>query len=236
MEYPDIARINPNQTFNFKCHPEISCFNECCQNLQQVLSPYDILRLKHHLKCDSSTFLDTYTVTYTGPESGLPIIEIKNKSQHDLHCIFVSEKGCLVYPDRPATCRYYPLGRLLSKSRKTGNKNESFILIKEAHCKGHEIAFKQNINQWRKEQALFPFDTYNDLMIHLISAKNISGLKTLSDDQKALIYKCCYDIDAFRQYGLQKKIFKKEPFPHSLEGDIEILHIAINFLVEHVIK
>lgn len=231
-----MIRLNSNQSFNFKCHSKISCFNACCQNLQQALSPYDIIRLKHHLKCDSSTFLKTYTVAYTGPESGLPIVELKNKSDRDLHCIFVSDQGCMVYPNRPATCRYYPVGRLLSKSRETGLKKESFILIKEDHCRGHEAACEQNIDQWQKEQDLSTFDHYNDLMIHLISAKNKSGLNQLTEHQKNLIYTGCYDIDDFRKYIQQKHLTKDQPFPHSLDGDIQCLIFAIEWLVAHVIK
>jgi len=234
METPYITRINPNQLFNFSCHPGISCFNECCQNLQQVLSPYDIIRLKHHFKCDSSTFLKTYTVTHTGPETGLPIVELKNKSQFDLHCIFVSEKGCMVYPDRPSTCRYYPLGRLVSKSRESGQINESYIYIRELHCKGHDIACKQNIAQWRKDQELNIFDKYNDLMIHLISAKNKAGLNALSDNQRYLIYIGCYDLDTFRCYAKKHNLFIDQNFPLTIEGDVQLMVFAMKWLAENL--
>jgi len=236
MENPTITYIDHDESFRFKCHQEISCFNECCQNLQQVLSPYDIIRLKHHLSCDSSHFLKKYTTTYTGPETGLPIVELKNKSQYDLHCIFVSEKGCLVYPNRPSTCRYYPLGRLVSKNRETGTINETFIMICESHCKGHHVVSKQYIDQWRKSQDLETFDKYNDMMIHLIAAKNKAGLKKLSETQRSLVYKGCYDIDAFRKYAIQHNILTDQRFPFSIEGDIQCLVFAIKWLEAQVIK
>jgi len=234
MEPPYITRINSKQLFNFHCHPGISCFNECCQNLQQVLSPYDIIRLKHHFRCDSSTFLKTYTVTHTGPETGLPIVELKNKSQYDLHCVFVSEKGCMVYPDRPSTCRYYPLGRLVSKSRESGEINESYIKIREIHCKGHETSNKQSIAQWRSAQELDIFDKYNDLMINLISAKNMAGLNTLSDNQRYLLYIGCYDLDTFRCFAEKQNIFMDRIFPLTIEGDVQLLIFSMKFLEQRL--
>jgi hypothetical protein len=236
MEKPSISRISPDHLFNFECHPGISCFNECCQNLQQVLAPYDIIRLKHHFKCNSSTFLNTYTISYTGFETGLPIVELKNKSHNDLHCTFVSENGCMVYPDRPSTCRYYPLGRLVSKSRETGKIDESYIKIQEDHCKGHDSLCKQSINLWRQEQDLHIFDKYNDLMINLISAKNKAGLRRLSDDQRYLIYISCYDIDTFRQFAKEQKMIMNQTYPHTIDGDIQCFLYAMKWLEEAVIK
>jgi hypothetical protein len=199
-----------------------------------VLSPYDIIRLKHHFRCDSSTFLKTYTVTHTGPETGLPIVELKNKSQYDLHCVFVSEKGCMVYPDRPSTCRYYPLGRLVSKSRESGEINESYIKIREIHCKGHETSNKQSIAQWRSAQELDIFDKYNDLMINLISAKNMAGLNTLSDNQRYLLYIGCYDLDTFRCFAEKQNIFMDRIFPLTIEGDVQLLIFSMKFLEQRL--
>jgi hypothetical protein len=228
--------MNSNQSFNFKCHPDISCFNECCQNLQQVLAPYDIIRLKHHFNCDSSTFLNTYTICTIGPETGLPIVELKTKSQNDLHCIFVSKKGCLVYPNRPSTCRYYPLGRFVSKSRETGKVKANHFMIRESHCFGHDTLFQQSIDQWRIDQELQEFDTYNDLMIHLIAAKNNAGLQHLSENQRYLIYMGCYDIDAFRQYAKQNNILMDQSFPLSIDGDVQWFTYIMRWLEETVIQ
>ncbi|RUA03022.1 MAG: YkgJ family cysteine cluster protein, partial [Deltaproteobacteria bacterium] len=49
--------LSTKDTFIFHCHPEISCFNGCCRDLNQFLYPYDILRLTGHLKLHSSQFL-----------------------------------------------------------------------------------------------------------------------------------------------------------------------------------
>ena len=73
--------LSTNDTFLFSCSKKVSCFNECCRDLNQFLTPYDILRLKHHLDLSSNIFLERYTTQQVGPETGLPIITLKPEAQ-----------------------------------------------------------------------------------------------------------------------------------------------------------
>ena len=54
---PELTPISPQDTFRFSCSPVVVCFNECCRDLNQFLTPYDILRLKNHLGLSSGEFL-----------------------------------------------------------------------------------------------------------------------------------------------------------------------------------
>ena len=58
-ELPGIP-IEGNDTFYFRCHPDVSCFNRCCRNLNLFLYPYDVVRLKQCLGITSDEFLDKY--------------------------------------------------------------------------------------------------------------------------------------------------------------------------------
>jgi len=109
-------------------------------------------------------------------------------------------------------------------------------MIQETHCKGHDSLCEHLVHQWRKDQELSVYDQYNDLMIHLISAKNRAGLRTLSEKQRYLIYMSCYDIDAFRQFAKTKKLIMDQTYPHTIEGDIQCFLFAISWLEETVIK
>ncbi|MBT3700729.1 MAG: hypothetical protein HOE62_21075 [Alphaproteobacteria bacterium] len=52
-------------------------------------------------------------------------------------CTFVSEEGCSIYyEDRPATCRYYPLGFGPFKTKDANDVADFHFLIKEDHCEG----------------------------------------------------------------------------------------------------
>ena len=72
-------------TFAFDCRPEVPCFNACCRDLNQVLTPYDVLRLARGLGLPTGEFLRRYTVCRTGPGSGLPIVSLVPGDPQSLH-------------------------------------------------------------------------------------------------------------------------------------------------------
>ena len=47
-------QLKPGDSFAFRCHPDIACFNRCCRNLNLFLYPYDVIRLKGALGIDLS--------------------------------------------------------------------------------------------------------------------------------------------------------------------------------------
>jgi len=140
--------LSLDDTFRFSCSKRVPCFNECCKELNQYLTPYDILRLKNRLDLSSALFLQRYTVQHTGLESGLPIITLKPNYDKELKCPFVTSKGCGVYEDRPSSCRAYPLARIASRSRETGRINEQYLLLQESHCRGFEQEQSQTVGEW----------------------------------------------------------------------------------------
>ena len=121
--------ISEDTPFRFLCDKSIPCFNECCRDLNQFLTPYDILRIKKSLNLTSSEFLSQYCKQHTGPESGLPIITLKPVDDMDLKCPFVTPEGCHIYDDRPSSCRMYPLARAISRNRLTGEKTVQYMLM-----------------------------------------------------------------------------------------------------------
>ncbi len=100
--------LEREDVFQFACTKQVSCFNACCRDLNQFLTPYDLLRLKNRLKVSSSQFLKQYTTCRSGPETGLPVVSLKPQTAPELRCPFVTPDGCHVYADRPSSCRTYP--------------------------------------------------------------------------------------------------------------------------------
>ena len=191
--------LSPDDTFQFGCHPGVTCFNQCCGDLVQFLTPYDILRLKQGLGLSSTDFLARYTRQQTGGETGLVIVSLKSDSPDDDRCPFVTPEGCGVYENRPSSCRTYPLIRLASRSRETGRISERYFLIREAHCRGFEQAGTQTVRQWVVDQGLAEYNRMNDLMMALISAKNrLAPGRSLSLAEANIFYTGCYDLDRFR--------------------------------------
>lgn len=189
--------LTPDQSFRFACHPGVTCFNQCCRNLTQHLTPYDILRLKHLLEISSAQFLSTHTIESTGPQSGLPIITLKPVAAERL-CPFVSDQGCTVYPDRPASCRTYPLARGVGIHPATGQRMEQFALIREPHCQGFACDQEQTAAVWVADQGLEAYNEMNDRMLSLIQHKRRQGRAPLNLGQRARFHLALYNLDAFR--------------------------------------
>jgi uncharacterized protein len=202
MHESEIIEIQPDETFHFDCNDRIRCFNDCCRDLNQLLTPYDILRLKNNLGLSSSDFLDQYTQRHTGPQTGLPIVSLEPQSPIHRLCPFLTPSGCSVYVDRPSSCRMYPVIRSVARSGPTGETIIRYMLIQEPHCKGFESSRSRNVSEWIDDQELIPYNQNNDDMAALINLKNSIMPGRLSGNAEQLFYTACYDIDRFREQVL----------------------------------
>ncbi len=189
--------LSIDDTFKFSCSAKVPCFNECCRDLNQFLTPYDILCLKNYLDMTSGAFLERYTTQHTGPETGLPVIALKPDDALNLKCPFVTPSGCSVYNARPSSCRMYPLARAVSRSRETGKVPEHFALIKESHCRGFEQETTQTVRQWIENQKITGYNEMNDMLMEIISLKNRARPDPLDMKSNHFFHIALYDLDRF---------------------------------------
>lgn len=200
----NFKKLALDDTFKFSCHPGIKCFNHCCADLNQFLTPYDIFRLKKRLKLSSGDFLKQYTTHHIGPGSGLPVVTLKMMEHENLKCPFVSKDGCTVYSDRPGSCRTYPLARIVQRKQNKETCDEFHVVIKEPHCLGFNNQKEWTVREWKLGQEVRHYNEMNDLLMDIISLKNRSGRKRLTQKENELFYLACYDLDRFRDLVFEK--------------------------------
>jgi len=194
------TRLELEDKLKFRCHKDISCWNQCCAHADVSLAPYDVIRMKNHLDMSSTDFLKDYTVPYEIDAHSVP--GLKLRTTDDGACLFMQEEGCSIYQDRPTACRYYPSG-LLSMRALGQNKDERhFLLIKEAHCKGHEEDREITIADYRKEQEVEEFDELNRDWYRIILKKKSTGptIGKPSEMSLQLFFMASYDVDRFRRF------------------------------------
>ncbi|MDJ0802248.1 MAG: YkgJ family cysteine cluster protein [Desulfobacterales bacterium] len=209
----DFIPLELDDEFRFACSPEVPCFNQCCRDINQYLTPYDIYRLKNRLNMTSGDFLNQFTVEHIGPQTGLPIVSLKALPQEDLRCPFVSDEGCQVYADRPASCRTYPLARAVSQSRDTGQLVENYALMQEPHCQGFGQKRVQTVREWIEDQEIEQYNRFNDMLMTIISLKNQHKRSPLDLREQHLFRLALYDLDAFRDH------LDQNGFPEGLDLD-----------------
>jgi len=237
--------ISSNETFCFDCGPDVPCFNECCRDLNQFLMPYDVLRLKNHFNMTSGDFLEKYVIMNVGPSTGLPVASLKPANDVDLVCPFVTPDGCAVYEDRPSSCRIYPLARAVVRSRETGKMTEHYALLKEAHCQGFAKGKERSAGEWVNGQGLGEYNKINDLLLEIISLKNMSQPGALDMVSQKMFHMACYDLDAFRCFmfddgGADQMAFDDRFTPELLEAargdDVKLLEAGLLWLKAFLFK
>jgi hypothetical protein len=223
----EMIPVNLDDKMTFECSPGCSCFNECCRDLNQFLTPYDILRLKNNLGLTSDLFLRKFTSVHVGPESGLPVITFKPDPATHHACPFVRKTGCSVYADRPTSCRIYPLARAISRSRETGEILEYFALIEEPHCKGFGRNSGQTVREWLDGQDVALHNAMNDKLMEMISLKNRIVPGRLDPVESDKFYLACYDIDTFRKQIFEGGLLNGLDVPQAVLAKIKDDDLAL---------
>lgn len=215
MKDVEPSKLSMNSGFKFKCHKGIKCFTKCCSKISILLTPYDIVRMKKRLGMSSEEFLEKYTVMEIDEKSTLPLVRLKMLNDDEKKCPFVTPEGCTIYTDRPANCRYYPIGQgTLRKGTDKGPVNEEFyFFIKEPHCFGYEENTKWTIQTWRSDQGVDIYDEMNREWKEIQLRRN-PLMEALDSNKQAQIYTACYDMERFRRFIFESRfldIFEIEP-------------------------
>ncbi|HFQ82137.1 MAG TPA: YkgJ family cysteine cluster protein [Desulfobacterales bacterium] len=196
-QLPEHQLLKADEVFKFHCHAGISCFTDCCRQLELALTPYDVLRLKKALGLTSGRFLEQYTVIEFGPEDIHPRVYLGMVDDGQASCPFVGSEGCRVYNDRPGACRTYPLGR--GASLEAQGDKAIHILIREPHCHGFAEDREQTLEQWQNDQDLQEYNHYNDEMLAIVNHPALLAGQRMNRKQADDFILCLYDLDRFRE-------------------------------------
>ncbi len=229
-------RLGPDSRFSFSCHKGVACFTQCCRGIKITLTPYDIIRLKNRLNLSSEDFLAIYTEPQLLEKTDLPMVTLKLLDDEQQSCPFVREDGCIVYEDRPTTCRYYPLG-VASLSHKEGaDEDDFFFLIKEPHCRGFEENKEWSVDEWRRDQMVTIRDEINAGWTDLVVRKrSFPATIKLAEPSKKMFFMASYNIDKFKEFVFSSSFLARYDIPEEAiekikADEIELLKFAVSWL------
>ncbi|MEN8245084.1 MAG: YkgJ family cysteine cluster protein, partial [Thermodesulfobacteriota bacterium] len=144
--------IKERETFKFRCHSEIECFNLCCRNLNLFLYPYDVVRLKEQLGMTSDEFLDGYVDVVLREGNSFPDVLLRMADNAERTCPWLSAEGCRVYKDRPDTCRTFPVEQgMLHGPGKSGRQKVCFFRPPD-FCQGQHEDKVWTLASWAADQ------------------------------------------------------------------------------------
>jgi uncharacterized protein len=224
----DPVQLNLDSRFSFQCHKGVECFTKCCRGINIILTPYDIIRLKNRLALSSDEFLAIYTRPQVLEKTDLPVVTLKLLDDELESCPFVRDDGCLVYQDRPTTCRYYPLGVASLSHQDDSGEGGFYFFVHESHCLGFEESRQWTVREWRQDQGVDIHDEINaewtDLVVRKRSfPKNIR----LSEQSKQMFFMASYNIDKFKQFVFESTFLERYPVDADTRAKIENDELAL---------
>lgn len=215
----------------FSCHPGIACFTACCADLNLILTPYDILRMKNRLGLTAGDFIAQYTEQRNegGP---FPMLHLRMKEDAGRRCPFVSAAGCGIYEDRPGACRLYPLGRAAKAGVSGQNEREAYFVVKEAHCLGFAEERESSVEEWTREQGLQAYHEMNRGWMEIVTRPNP---KDLTAKKLEMFYLASYNLDRFREFVFQTKFLSVFEIPpveadRLANDDVLLMNLAMKWL------
>ncbi|MDD4649588.1 MAG: YkgJ family cysteine cluster protein [Desulfoplanes sp.] len=194
----DHTRISSAESFTFRCHPQVRCFNACCSKLHLVLTPYDIYRLHVGLGISTNDVLKEFTDLVLADDTGMPCFRLRMLNTREGSCPFVRESGCSVYENRPGACRAYPLGRA-ARIDTRGKHEERFFLVEEAHCKGFAELSSWTPAQWMLNQGLGLYNESNDKYMRLMTMQQDAPEKVPAV-KLGMLTMALYNVDGFQKF------------------------------------
>jgi hypothetical protein len=238
MKYIDIGDhgsmpsglLKEGESFSFRCHSGLACFNKCCRNINLFMYPYDILMLKKRLKISSDEFLGTYVDIVLQRSGFFPEVLLRMSDNPEKSCPFLRDSGCSVYSDRPDTCRTFPVEQGIYHDASGNKKTLVHFFRPPDFCLGRHEDKKWTAESWTKDQ--------NALMHNKMTAmwSELAGLfqndpwegEGPEGRRAKMAFMAVYNIDRFREFVFKSSFLKRYILKHDLmikikNNDTELL-------------
>jgi len=222
-------------TFRFQCHSAIACFTKCCAQLNLLLTPYDILRMKKSLELTSDEFLDSYGDTVMDGDSRFPMVKLRMRQDDSRRCPFVTSEGCSIYEDRPGSCRLYPLGRAALKPDRDRATREKYFIVEESHCLGFQENREWALADWMSNEGMKEYNAMNDRWFEIVTSPK--SLSSGGDVQRKLqmFFMASYNLDRFKKFLFKSSFLRLFRIDQGLQerlatDDVELMKFSFEWL------
>jgi Fe-S-cluster containining protein len=227
QESGDKRLMTWDDTFTFRCHRGLDCYNSCCRDVTIFLNPLDVGRLRNALGITSGEFLERYTVRVISEVTGIPAVVLKMRDDEEKRCPFVSEEGCTVYEARPYSCRMYPLD--------TDQGIEFRFIVDARTCHGLNESDKWTVESWKREQGLRAYDETDHQLADVMRANETWEASIQDPRMQDMIHMALYNPDRFREFVFTSSFLTKfrvdEDILEKIRDDDEaLLYFAAQWL------
>jgi Fe-S-cluster containining protein len=219
--------------FQFHCHAGLPCFNQCCRTPTIILSPYDLLCLKQGLGISSRELLERYTRREIEEWSGLPIIFLDPFKTEEPGCPFLGAEGCMVYENRPAACRLFPI-TMGSQLTEQGMVDYYFCRQLD-YCQGFAGDREWTLGTWMADQGFAEYHEERRGWLDVLLKMGLRGPQGVDEELQNLFAALAYDLDTFRKLVEQPDFLEVinlggGPAPYLHLDDLKFLKLSYECL------
>lgn len=230
----DTPRLGEDDKFRFACLKHLPCFNACCCDVNIVLTPYDVVRMKHALGISSEEFLEKYCLVASSRSQRLPIVLMRLKEDEAKTCQFVTDEGCSIYEDRPWACRCFPIG-VASPADEEKQGERFYFLMKEEVCKGLDESKEWTVREWLADQGVNEYDEFGELFKEINLHDHFLQGGKLEPQKFEMLHMVCYNVDKFRRFVFETNFTKRfviddETAQKIRTDDYELLRFGFQWL------
>jgi len=228
-------RLEAGGRFRFGCHPGLSCFTDCCADVNILLTPMDVLSLSRRLGIPTGEFIARHTLTPVTKDLHLPVLMLRMGEEPQRRCLFVGTEGCDVYQDRPWSCRMYPVGMGLPPARAGEEPQPVYFLFEDDFCKGRTEPKEWTVDKWRTDQDVAGREEIEAGFRGIVSHPWFIGGRQLDPKRMELFHTACYDLDKFRDFVFDSTFLSRFELEDSLvaalrDDDLALLRFAFRWL------
>ncbi len=202
--------LSDGDTIRFRCHAALNCFNQCCRNLNLYLYPYDIVRLKKALSIRSDDFIDRHVDVVLRKGHFFPDVLLRMADDEEKTCPFLTDDGCTIYPDRPDTCRSFPVEHGL-RYRENGPPVPVYFYRPPDFCLGKHEDTRISLAEWGKSQEA---TRYRDMTRQWAEVRRLFHQDPWrgegpSGSMGKMAFMAAYNVDGFRDFVFGSSFLKR---------------------------
>ncbi len=204
-------RLEPGEHFNFKCHAALACFNQCCRNLNLFLYPYDVLRLSRHLKISTDQFIEEHVDVVLRDGHYFPEVLLHMSETNAQTCPYLTDAGCRVYPDRPDTCRTFPVEQGAQYDAADGSRTAVHFFRPPDFCLGQHEDQQWTTQTWAQDQEA---ERYHDMTMRWADIRRLFqndpwGRQGPHGAKAKMAFMATYNLDRFREFLFTSSFLKR---------------------------
>lgn len=231
-------KLLEKDTFRFKCHVQVACYTRCCKDADMYLYPYDIIRMKNRLGISSERFLEQYTLTAFRDNPYFPSLMLKMSDENEKSCPFLNPEGCVLYEDRPFSCRAYPLERAVARSGHKGKRAVCYFIANHAYCLGHKESREWSVKEWIENQQIQIYNDMNDLWVDIdtLFQGNPWGSQGINGPAFKMAFLACFNVDTFRTFVFESTFLSRfdvspERIEEVIASDVELMKFGFEWIM-----